>query len=503
MTIRLLLCEIVLGAICSDAQTPVCALSGQAGEGPFDPSMVEFVTGLKPVGDSPSPSVQMIARVVGVRPLVIEVLDTDMGDQGGLRACARRRVRSVDARLREILPQLNFNDLVLARMSFAYGGTDSLVLTQATRISGQPAYYHPRPQESVCANRTGTLMAYQESDGETAVYNDGSIYFRDSWGKVFDRQRLGPEELARLMQSFQKAGFETLAHSLPPVDGTQGQPSVSLICARYQRVLFSGNQAALAPVLRSVQEVKARAVADAYYSLTYDEKREITFLEWPFRQLPIDQAGARIRAAASEEFAARCANRPVQGDFRMFHRDLPAQFFDKLPAGSSRDRDTDPNRDAYVRSGSRIYRVTWRKCEDKSPDCRNLQRLSALTVDEVVTPEQLFTPPADKTPTPAGAVAATGCPAAPAAICRLPAEDNGCSALAGIRSVLWPASTGIALRDVAAEGRQVTEAEYARDRAFYRELRAAENCGQGIDFVEGRYWYRNVKMSHLDRAAPR
>jgi hypothetical protein len=503
MILRLLICGVVVGAMCYGAQIPACSLSGQAGEGPFDPSMVEFVTDLKPIGESPSASVQMIARVVGVRPLAIEVLDTDMRDQGGLHACAQRRIYSVDARLREILPQLKFNDLVMARMSFVYGGTDSLVLTQVAVISGVPAYFHPRSQDSVCANRAGTLTAYREPGGETAVYNDGSIYYRDSWGKVFDRQRLGPEELARLMQSFQKAGFETLANSMPPVDGTRGQPSLSLTCARYQRVLVSGNQSALAPVLRILQQVKTKALAEAYYFLRYEERREITFLEWPFPQLPIGQAGAKIRAVASEEFAARCANRPVPSDFRMFHQDLPAPFFHKLPASFSMNRDTDPNRDAYVRSGSRIYRVTWSKCTETVSGCRNLPQLKALTVDEGVTPVHLFTPPMDKPSTAPGAAAVTGCPVAPAAICRLPAEDNGCSLLVGIRSVLWPASAGVTLRDVPAKGRPITDAEYARDEALFRELRAAENCGQGIDFVEGRYWYRNVKMSHLDRAAPR
>src|ERR1035441_755457 len=172
MTIRWLIGGMVLGAICANGQPPVCALSGQAGEGTFDPSLVEYVTDLKPVGENPGASVQMIARVVGVRPLVLEALDTDMRDQGGLQTCARRRIYSVDARLRETLPQLHFNDLVMARMSFVLGGTDPLVLTHATRISGDPAYFHPRPQDSVCANRTGTLIAYRDPGGETAVYNE-------------------------------------------------------------------------------------------------------------------------------------------------------------------------------------------------------------------------------------------------------------------------------------------------------------------------------------------
>ncbi len=502
MTMRVLLFGIVLGAVCSGAQSAVCSLSGQTAGAPFDARMVEFVSDPKPIADSPGLSVQMIARVAGLRPLVIEVLDTDVPDQGGSHTCERKRIYSVDGRLREVLSQLNFGDLVRVRMLFAFGGTDPLVLTELEKISGAPAYFHQPSQDSVCANRTGTLVVYQAEGNETtAVYSDGSIYYQDPRGKVFDRQRLGPDELARLMQSFQRAGFETLANAMPAIDRTRGQPSISLICARHQRVLVAGNQAALAPVLQSLQEAKTKALAEAYYFLKYDEKREITFLAWPFSQLPIDQAGSKIRAVTTEEFAARCAQRPVQGDFRMFHQDLPAQFFEQLPASFSKNRNADPHRDAYVQSGSRVYRVSWRRCPADVPGCQTWYQLRELTVDEVATPEDLLTPAPAKTPPTAPAGGGRGCPVFAPAPCRSPADDKGCSALAGIRSVLWPAHAGVALGDEPAEGRSVTDAEFARNEALYRELLAAENCGQGIDFVEGRYWYRNVRMSRADRAA--
>ncbi len=484
-----LLLSVVLGAVGAkgqsramggDSLSAACAQSGQLPEEAFDPQMVEFVSDPAPVGEGAGFRVRMIARVVGVRPLVIEVLDSDAADQGGLR-CERRRIYSADVRLRDVLPQLRFNDLVQTSMVLAQGGTGALVLTAAEKIPGEPAYFHAHADESVCPNRTGTLAAYRQPNGESlTVYKDGAMSYQDAHATVFDRQRLGQDDLVRFMQAFQGAGFNGLANSMPPVDGTQGQASVTLICARHQRVLLPGNQPAMAPLMQSLEQVKAKALAEADYRLTYDEKREIAFLAWPFPQLPVGQAGTKIREAAQEEFDARCAVRLVRRDYRMFHQELPREFFTKLPTSFSKSPDADPNRDAYVRSGTRIYRVTWSRCGDDNPDCTNSYQLSGLSVEEVMTPENRMKLLPDRTP---------------------PAPEIGCSSLAGIRSLLWPSNAGLALRTVPADGQAVTSAGYARDERLYRELLAAASCGNGIDFVEGAYWYRNVRMVHVDHAA--
>ena len=235
------------------------------------------------------------------------------------------------------------NDLVQTSMVLAQGGSGALVLTSAEKLPGERAYFHARADESVCPNRTGTLAAYRQPSGESlTVYNDGAITYQDAHATVFERQRLGREDLAHLMQAFQGVGFNGLANSMPPVDRTQGQASVTLICARHQRVLLSGNQPAPAALMQSLEQVKAKALAEADYRLTYDEKREITFLSWPFPQLPVSQAGSKIREAAKEEFDARCAVRLVRGDYRLFHQELPHEFFTKLPTSYSKSPDRGP-----------------------------------------------------------------------------------------------------------------------------------------------------------------
>jgi len=72
-----------------------------------------------------------------------------------------------------------------------------------------------------------------------------------------------------------------------------------------------------------------------------------------------------------------------------------------------------------------------------------------------------------------------------------PAEP-GCSRLAALAAVLWPADAGIRLANSAPTGQAIADGEYAAHDAFYRELLAAQNCG-GVNFIEDGYWYRGVK----------
>ena len=444
-----------LAVWCAQAQAPACGQSGQSAGGPFDPKAVEFVVSSMPAADGLSFTMRTIARVIGVNPPVIEILDSDRIDQGGLTTCERRRIRSADARLRAAIPQWRFGELIQGTFTLQSGSVDPLVLTAVEEIHGEPAYFHE--SGGVCANRSGVLVNYLSPDGETlVVYRDGSVNYQDARSLVFDRLRLGPEDLAGLMQSFGSAGFQGLDGRLPP-----GDPgSITLICARYQQVAISGHEAALTPVLRSLQQVRARAIAATPLRLSYEEKREITFQAWPFPELPIDVAEARIRTASNEEFQARCCNRTAQGDFRMYHKELPASFLDGLPiippGGEGR-----PYYGGYFRGGTKIYRVSRVSCPDEPADCRTFYQVHIAEIKAPVI--------------------------SPASV------EPGCSPLARFAAVLWPEDAGFELRSLTAAGRPISSAEYRKHEQLYRELLAASRCG-GVNFVEGHYWFGGVKV---------
>ncbi|MGA8579833.1 MAG: hypothetical protein WB579_14190, partial [Bryobacteraceae bacterium] len=336
------------------ALTAACALSGQLPEAPFDPELVEFVANPQPftepfTNESLSIAARMIARVVGVHPVVFEILDDERRQPGASDTCQMLRIYSVDARLRSVLLELRFGDLVEATLAAMEGGISRMILSKVERIHGEPAYFHERPADGGCSNRVGTLVAYRKHSGETLIVRkDGSIYYNDARSSVFDRHRLEQEDLARLMQSFQSAGFDGFPSSLPPIDNTQGRPSITLVCARYQRVLIPGRESLLAPVLAALEEVKTKALSGSYYLLRYNERREITFLDWPFSKLPLDQIESMKRTAYSQEAEARASGRTVPKTSEGIHQELPAEYLAKLPGvwylGASV---RDPNRDVY------------------------------------------------------------------------------------------------------------------------------------------------------------
>jgi hypothetical protein len=427
-------------------------------------------------GDKPlTISFEVIARVVSVRPLVFEILDSSEDQWGGLAACGIVRIYSVDARLRDVLPQLRFRDLVKARLACADGGIVQTILTEVKKIPGEPVYFHERPPSAGCSSRIGVLVAYRKRNLEAlTVYRDGLLRYSDGYGNTAGRQQLGREELARLMRAFRDAGFNFLPSTLPPIDETQGRSSITLICGRHQRVLVSGRETLLAPVLTALEGIRAGALSNSRYLLRYQEKREISLLDWPFAQVPVEQLETLKRRAQVAEYEARQANRAAHGPFEVIREEVPPEFLAKLPGTAAvTTPGDDPNRYVYVRADSKTYRVI-RTCVTGSPQCRTFEGLMVQEVPD------------------AGVLLAT----TPASVV---SEDQFVSSrLTGmIYGILWPPRAGIALGEVPANGRPISNEEYAQHQPLFREVFTAGPSGLGL--IEGRYFYQGVRIALDER----
>ncbi len=433
---------------------------------------MEFVSHPKPFslfpGEKPlAISFEVIARVVSVRPLAFEILDSNEDQWGGVGACGIVRIYSVDARLRDVLPQLRFGDLVKARLACAEGGIMQTILTEVKEIPGEPAYFHDRPKSADCSSRIGVLAAYRKRNLEVlTVYRDGSVRYRDGYGNTAERLRLGPDDLAGLMRQFRDAGFNGLGSTLPPIDETQGRTSITLICGRHQRVLVSGREVMLEPVLNAFETIKTKALLNSHYVLSYQEKREITLLDWPFPQVPAGQLETLKRAAQT--------NPTAHGPFDVIHRDVPSEFLARLPGTSAVTiPGDDPNRYVYVREGLKTYRVI-RTCIAGNPQCKTFEGLMVQEVADAGTFLAI---------TPAYVVAD---------------DQFSSSRLTGmIYGMLWPPGTGIALGEVPANGRPISNAEYAEHQPLFRELFIAGPTGLGL--IEGRYFYQGVRIALDER----
>ena len=481
------------------AANPACTISGQLPEtGNFDLSQVEFIgETAPPVGRVRSISFETICRVVGLRPLILETLDISLDDRTSMLMCEQMRVRVVGARLRGTLLQLRFNDLVKATFGMSQEGNERLVLTDLEKVAKTPAYFHPRAQESVCPNRSGTLATYTNPAGETIiVHNDGAVSYQDAHFHEFNRQRLDPDAMKRLLNSFRSTGFGSTGSDDAAL-GIPSQPSIALICARNQSVSVQGHEAALAPVIQSMENAKAVALSQTHHVLSYSERHEVTFLEWPFSKVPIEKMEAAKEASDEEQAAACRANRHPHGAYDELNQEaVPAQFLAKLPLDPFwQEYEKDLNPYVYFKTGMRVFRVQ-KPLTDRQHETTYNSLMVRELLDPLATLSWLARPRKVICCRQAADVTTQPKPIEP------PGQETSCSVLMGVQGgLLWPAGMGIELWKLPKAGELISAEEYARHESIYRELLAASQCGPGlgIDFLEGHYLYKGVRLIQVER----
>ena len=461
-----------------------CSLSGQTPEaGSFDPAQLQFVPRPEPVkfeGRSFELGYRMIARVVGVRPLVIEVLDSvvepeEPNPPHPKGPCERMRIGAVDNRLRGAIPTLGFRDLVKATFSMG-NPIGSMVLTDLAKIEGSPQYFHDASQTDVCSNRSGTLVQYYSRNGGTVVVNyDGTIYYRDPVWRVFDRQRVNRDDLEQLMKALRSAGFNSLPSQVWDVGELSSQPYIALACTRFQKVMLNDYEKTLAPVVPIMEKIKATALSNTYYQLAYSEKRLIRFLDWPMAQIPLDHVETVKREAAWEEQPN--SPRASSGEnLKLARLKLPSAFYAQLPQQFPPAKPGgDPNQDVYVRDGGKIFRVA------HSPSHSGDETLFSINVQEIVS----------------GETAIAGIPAD-----RRSQPVSQLKNMWGSPGFFWPNGMGFKLSEISANRQNVTNEEYSRHELLYYDLLWTGSGGiadSGVTFLEGPFLYTNVRLARLER----
>lgn len=424
---------------------------------------------------------QVIARVLGLKPLVVELLDSNFEVPGMKKPdlvqdrgpCERMRIYSVDEHLGKRLETLRVHDLVKGTVSLSLGTAP--ILTDFAKIEGAPVYFHPETRNEFCSNRSGTLIQYSTRYGETVVVNnDGTIFYRDAEWRAFDRQRIDPADLANLMKALQSAGFDSFTSQKWAVEDHSVQPYIALACARFQKVLIPDHEQALVPVVQLIEQVKTKALSNTYYLLIYDEKREIRFVDWPFQQVPPDQVETIQRAAMRSKSQTKETGGPTEETIKFARQPLPPEFYAKLPLQYlPQGPASDPNRDVYVKDGNRTFRVS-----RSATAYRNEGTMLGISVQDVVSAETALKHARHTQP---------GAPM---------------SYLANaFHGFLWPEGTGVALSRIAAKKQPIANDEYARHEALYSDLLHAESGvpGRGVTFLEGGYAYTNVRLTRLER----
>jgi len=456
---------------------PYCSVTKQkSANRSFDPRQIEFLIDPKPfASDGRRVEWQVIARVLSSSPLIIEVLDTEPWGSYELDNCGIRIIRSIDVKIKTSVARLQYNELIKARMFYGGDfGSLKVVLSDVEIIRGSPIYFHPEAGKEICANRTGILIVYRGRGAQLViVYNDGSLYYRGVMFKSFNRQKLKGEELEELLKLFAKTDFDAVAGGVPPTDKTE-EPSITLICSRFQDVPLSGHEAALTSLIVRLEQLKTKAMSQTYYLLTYKDKREMIRMSWPYRQIPLAQLDEYKRLANLQKSFGKSSGQ--DGDYSAVYQKLPQEFLEKLPGAFALKKTVDPNRDVYFSEEGKVFRVEYNSaCSNENPYCG---RFDSLRAGEVISPDAALKSRKEDLENPAGGTFYSGFTGA----------------------WLWPIDLHPPLAELPREGRLISGEEFERHKLFYFELllSGGPKCDGGVDFLEGGYKYEKVSVCQIE-----
>ena len=423
------------------APCPECAAAQQRDAAP-GPPQADFIENPQPFRlDGRGAEVAFTTRLVSIRPLVLENLDTGN--------CGFQTMRRVDAKLKPALSRMKFNQLLKATLvvSGRAGQFPEFVLTGLTPVR------QTLVAEGACFNRSGTVLSWHGAGEYIKVYNDGSYYYSDQNLVQFGSQRVPPAELAALLKSFADLSFDQLPSRVPD-EGLPDSNSLTLVSARYQRVSTAGLETRLSPIIRQFEALKARALSRSFYMLLTSGRKKLTTLQWPFRDIQLSQ----IEAKWSADSASRLS----------LERPIPEDFLAQLPPPNPIAASV-PAAGIFIADAGRIYNVVRERCGDPQRRCTAFGDLKVFHVP--------------------GAADFVSHPF-PGAVFYSPV-------------VLWPGDRATPLDQVGPEGRSIPQGEYEKNQAFYSRLYENSTTGSGQDFIEGDYLYLHVRMCRGDQSIDR
>lgn len=387
----------------------------------------------------------IIARVLSTSPFIVEVYDIDpfpgyvfdwLGIQDGY-ALAKDEVTRVEA--------LQFGDLIKADFfQYLYDAGELAIgtgLTDVQKIDGTPTYFKEDVRSEPFVNRSGTLIRYIAQDGRRLIlFNDGRMYYRSILeSSVISRQSLSKDEMDALLTVFGDSGFDKLGGE----NLYMSNPSVTLLCSRFQQVPIAGNETSLKPVLDVVETIVAELEMQFEYKISYEERKEITIRPWPFEEVAI---GA-LSGLHDEALAHYRATGRVDED-HIVYTELHQEFLDQVPK-----RLPPVTSLVYFTENGKLYSVSLGECLPDAPVCKE-NTFYVLAAREIKEP--------------AGDVLGPGIK-------------------------LWPKTSPLDLSKIPPGGMVLDTAEYEAIRIFY-DLATGDKW-----FIQNGYLFEQVKIEKIER----
>jgi hypothetical protein len=238
-----------------------------------------------------------IARVLSVRPFIVEVLDWEAAphrkrDYSNLVWYGIQRGQVFDPKAQS--PELRFGDLIAARLEPVpcdIGFDCDPLVMDIEKLDGQARFFNPPIHPF--NNRSGILIRYvpvlNSKSGEVlVVFNDGFVFYNDRHGNEFARMWLDRAEIDHLLRTFAEAGY----HSLPAEWGLKDyQPGLALVHDGYHPVKLGDDRPGLKVITDELDRLIAAYHDGAIRTLEYSAK--IPVKSWKY--------GATVPLAAASE----------------------------------------------------------------------------------------------------------------------------------------------------------------------------------------------------------
>jgi len=444
---------------------PECALAGQTpASETAGPPQVVYLQNPKPyhfgeifeqTGPQTDLRFEVTARVVSTRPLILDVLDvTGPAQKSFAQLCGFTFfVPLADAKLKGVLSLLRFNQVV--RATVFYGGNSEFPHEYV--LSELAVDATPNVRTGICPSRNGLLISYRGLVEYVNVYNDGTILYQDILFNHFATEKLSHAELGPLLKTFANQNFSSIPSTPPLGELILDRNSLTLICSRLQNVSVLGLEGKLAPLISSLEALKARATSQTFYLLLLKDRAKLTIREWPFPQLSL----SRFHIGHPAGIGA-----PVE-----WKDSLPQDVLSHIPESGLGERGTDN----YFTDAGEMYQVTRRGCAGR-PHCDHFEDLFAHKIRPA---EELV---AESHENPKNPIAGT--------------------VLATVRPI-WPDDVEVRLSQVPSQGQRIPKEEYEKHLLLYLQLaKAGSYNGLGVDLIQDGYLYRGVRICQVNPQAP-
>lgn len=415
-------------------------------ENPTVPTELVFYKNPRPIvaGDfgpgSRDSSFKLLARVIGLRPLAFDVLDTDAPEVG---ICGVMIVQGADAELKTRLARLTLDQVVEAKFFLSADSFEMfrMILSELTDA-------RPGSGAGHCSNRSGRVLSYQGGVDQIDIFKDGSIHYTDEHLHKFQSQKLSHEEMDELLR-FLSQPFISRLPSSPILANRLDANSITLAYPHYEHLSLVGLEDKLAPLLRLINIAKARATSQSYYVLLTGGRNKLTFLDWPFSQVHANQIATKLNNGVPHPEA--------------LHDKVPEDFLSKLP----QPKDIPSGRfypTTFVNDGGELYLVLRGACAENGKGCTTFYD---LTMRQVEKPYEVL-------------------------------SRNSGRFLDSPGGLLWPRDLGVDLEQVGPQGRRLTVQEFEDHQPFYGQL--YDFAVSAKDFIQGGDLYKDVRICRVDPA---